>query len=195
MLWLLAIVIGLALGLLAGGSLENLVRIRFRWPWLVIAAVFVRELVVLTPLNRVEGTQYVYALSLAAIVAWTAWHFDRLPGVWLVTAGSLSNLVVILANGARMPVAASLVALVPQRSLADELLRHGHLGQYVLMSGSTHLNFLGDWISVTPFTEAFSPGDLLIALGLALVVLVATHRHPDGEPPRESAGRIVSDPP
>lgn len=167
MLWLLAMMLGLVLGLGAGGRLDNLTRLRFRWPLLVLAAVVVRGAIEVTPLNRVEGAQYVYLLSLLAIVGWTVWHFKLLPGVWLVSIGASLNLLVIAANGARMPVASQ---------YAGSLLQRGHIGQYTLMTPATQLNALGDWISLSPFRGVYSPGDLLVALGLALVLLVATHR-------------------
>jgi hypothetical protein len=164
LIWLGALVAGILIGLLGGGSVDNFARLRFRWPVLVLGAVVVREVVLLTPVGRLNGAQYVYALALAAIVVWTILHFDRLPGIWLVTAGGLANLTVILANGGRMPVAAE---------LAGPLLRLGHVGQYILMGPATKLNFLGDWISIGPIPEAYSPGDLVIALGIALVVFLA----------------------
>ncbi|TME21405.1 MAG: hypothetical protein E6I67_08010 [Chloroflexi bacterium] len=164
MLWLFAIVIGLVFGVITGGKIGNLAKLRFRWPWLILAAVVVRESVVLTPLNRVDGARYLYVLSLAAIVAWTIWQFDRLRGIWLITAGAALNLLVIVVNGARMPVA-------PE--LAGSLLRRGNVGQYTVMGSGTHLNLLGDWISLYPSPEAYSPGDVLIGVGLAIVVFLA----------------------
>ncbi len=165
MLWLAAMALGLVVGLVTGGSIDNFARIRFRWPLVVLGAVVIREAILLTPLNHVEGAQYVYVLALAAIVAWTVWHFDLLPGVWLITAGGALNLLVIVVNGARMPVAPA---------LAGSLLRRGEIGQYTLMGQGTRLNPLGDWISVPPFPEAYSPGDVVIAAGLALVVFLMT---------------------
>src|SRR5438477_4123326 len=135
MLWLFAIVIGLVFGRVTGGKIGNLAKLRFRWPWLIFAAVVVRESVVLTSLNRVEGARYVYVLSLAAIVAWTIWQFDRLRGVWLITAGAALNLLVIVVNGARMPVASE---------LAGSLLSRGNVGVYTYIDGGSHLNLLGD---------------------------------------------------
>ena len=165
MLFLFAIVVGLGFGLLTGGRVGNLARLRFRWPWLIIAALVVREAIVRTPLSRVEGAQYAYVLALAAIVAWTVLHFGRLRGVWLVTTGAAANLVVIAANGGRMPVA-------PE--LAGRALQNGPIGQYTAMGPDTHLNFLADWIRLYPSLEVYSPGDLLIAIGLAITVFVAT---------------------
>src|SRR5712692_3774817 len=177
MLWLLAIGFGVVLGLAAGGSLSNLARLKFRWPWFLVGAVVIREVVTFTPLSRVEGAQYVYVVSLALIVIWTVWHLKRLPGVWLVTAGALCNLIVVAANGGRMPVSVD----IAKAQLGGVLFQRGTIGQYTLMGPDTHLGFLGDWLSVWPLPQAYSPGDLLIAMGLALVILVAMHRAPESE--------------
>lgn len=165
MIWVVAIVLGVGLGLITGGRITNLARLRFRWPWLILAAVAVRAAVLLTPLSRVDGAQYLYVLALAAIVAWTIVHFKLLPGVWLVTVGSALNLLVIVANGGRMPV-------TPE--FATSLARHGTMGQYTIMGAQTHLNLLGDWISLYPVPEVYSIGDLVIALGLAILAFVST---------------------
>jgi len=163
-LWAFAIVAGLVVGLVTGGKIAHLAMLRFRWPWLILAAVAIRAAVLLTPLNRIDGAQYLYVLALAAIVVWTIIHIKRLPGVWLVTAGSALNLLVIVVNGGRMPVAPELAA---------SLARHGTMGQYTVMGGQTNLNLLGDWIVLYPVPEVYSVGDIVIALGLAIVVFLA----------------------
>jgi hypothetical protein len=177
MLWPLAIAFGVALGLGGGGNLSNLARLKFRWPLLLVAAVALRYVVIFSPLSRVEGAQYVYAASLALIVLWTVWHLRLLPGVWLVTLGGALNLTVVLANGGRMPVDPILAA----RQLGGILAQRGHIGQYAVMGPDTHLGFLGDWLSLGPLPEVYSPGDVLIAMGIALVILISLHRIPDSE--------------
>lgn len=164
MLWLFAIVVGVVFGLLTGGRIGNLARLRFRWPWLILAAVVVREAVLLTPLNRVDAARFAYVAALAAIVLWTVLHWERLPGIQLVSAGAALNLLVIVANGGRMPVAPEFAA---------SLVRHGDVGQYTVMGPGTNLNLLGDWISLYPVPETYSLGDVLIGLGLAIVVFLA----------------------
>jgi hypothetical protein len=164
-LWLFAIVLGIVFGLLTGGRIGNLARLKFRWPSLVVAAVLAREVVLLTPLNRVDGAQYIYLATLAGIVIWTVGNLDRMPAMWLLTAGAATNLLVVAVNGGRMPVA---------QEFAAALLRHGHIGQYIAMGSSTNLNFLADWIWLYPVPEAYSPGDVLIALGLAIGVFIST---------------------
>jgi hypothetical protein len=150
----------------------------------VVAALVVREASVLTPLRNVDGIQYVYAASLAALVAWTLWQVNRVRGVWLVAIGSALNLVVIAANAGRMPVAPD---------LAGSLAQRGHLGQYVLMGPDTHLNWLADWIGLNAGpAEAYSPGDLVGAVGLAVVIVLAMRSRTRLA---ETERRIVSDPP
>ena len=168
MLLLVALVIGLLAGLATGGKLGNVAYLNIRWPWLVIAALVVREVAILSPLNGVDGIQYVYVVSLAALVGWTAWHASRLRGAWIVAIGASSNLVVVIANGARMPVAAG---------LAGRLATRGHIGQYVVMGSGTNLGWLGDWIGVPgPLGGAYSPGDMVIAVGIAVVAFFATRQ-------------------
>ena len=164
MIWLIAIAVGLGFGLVTGGKLTNLGKLRFRWPWIVVAVIVVRFLVLSTPLNSVEGAQYLYVSALVVIVAWTAWHSRRVRGIWLISVGAALNLVVILANGGRMPVA-------PE--LATSMAGRANVGQYTLMGSQTNLNILGDWIKLGPISQAYSPGDVLIAVGLAIVVFLA----------------------
>jgi len=169
-LLLVPLLLGLLVGVATGGKLGNLAYLRLRWPWLVLAVLVIREVVLLRPLNQIEGLQYLYAAALAGLVAWTAWHIKRVPGVWVACAGATMNLIVVVANGARMPVTSE---------LAGALVKRGHIGQYVLMGPATNLNWLGDWIVFPwPVRGAYSPGDLVIAVGIGLVVLLGTIHGP-----------------
>ena len=169
MLFLAGIVLGLALGLVTGGRIENLAMLRFRWPLLLVGAVLVREAILVTPLNSVEGAQYVYLLALVVIVGWANWHWRRVAGIWVVSIGASLNVLVIAANGARMPVA---------RSVAGVLVKRGTLGQYTLMGHGTNLNPLGDWIKLPFLPEVYSIGDVIIAVGLAIVMFLALRNPP-----------------
>jgi len=168
MLLLVALVIGLLAGIATGGKLGNVANLSIRWPWLVVAALVVREAAILSPLSGVDGVQYLYVAALAALVAWTAWHATRLRGAWIVAIGAGLNLLVVIVNGARMPVATE---------LAGRLLERGHIGQYVVMGSGTNMGWLGDWIGVPgPLGGAYSPGDVVIAIGIAAVAFFATRQ-------------------
>jgi hypothetical protein len=168
MLLLAALVLGLLAGVATGGKMGNLANLHFRWPLFVVVVLLIREGALIKPFSRIDGVQYVYAIALAALVAWTIWHIPRLPGVWLVAIGAGVNLIVVLANGSRMPVAAG---------LAGPLVARGHIGQYVVMGPGSHLNWLADWIGVPgPLGGAYSPGDMIVAVGIAVVAFLGTRR-------------------
>ena len=187
MLWIAALGLGLVAGWAFRGRLDNLAHLRFRWPWLIVAVLVVRAGVLVTPLRAIDGVQYVYLAALTVLVAWTLWQIELVRGIWLISVGSVLNLVVIAANGARMPVA-------PE--LAGSLVHSGHLGQYTLIGAHTMLGWLADWIGLPGLgrvlTEAYSPGDVIVALGIGVVVALAM-RSQAGSP--ETRPRIVSDPP
>src|SRR6202521_2835553 len=103
MILLGALAVGLVAGFATGGKVGNLARLRFRWPWLVVAALVVRAATIFPPLNRIDGSQWAYVAALTAVLAWTIWHIERLPGIWLVAAGAARKLFEISANGGGMP--------------------------------------------------------------------------------------------
>jgi uncharacterized protein DUF5317 len=187
-LWIAALGLGVVAGLVVGGRFENLIRLRFRWFWVVLAVLVVRAAILFTPaIRHVDGVQYVYLAALTALVAWTLWQIEQVRGIWLIAVGSALNLVVIAANGGRMPVA-------PE--LATSLVHNGQLGQYTLMSADTTLNWLADWIAVPGLGallhEAYSPGDVIVAVGIAAVIVLAMRSRTGLA---ETSPRIVSDPP
>ena len=169
MIWLIAIALGLVFGLVTGGSIARLSKLSFRWPWLIVAVVIVREAVLLTPLGKAAGARYIYVAALVAIIVWVIWHSSRVRAIWLVAVGAALNVIVIVANDARMPVA-------PE--LAGAILPRTNPGLYTVMGSQTNLNILGDWIKLAPLPEAYSIGDVLIAVALAIVVLLAVRNPP-----------------
>jgi Family of unknown function (DUF5317) len=160
------IVIGVVAGLVLGGRMSNWSEVHLRWPWVVVVVLAVRLGVAATPLGTFEWLRFVYVASVVGVIGWTLLNVDRLFGIWLVSLGSLTNLVVICANDFRMPIAA------PSTSL---LAKVGHYGQYVFMDAHTRLNWLGDWMGVSgPVGGVFSPGDVLIGVGLGVVSFAIT---------------------
>jgi len=187
---LIPLFIGLAIGTATGGKIGNLANLRFRWPWFVLAVLLIREAVQLRPLNHIDGVQLLYAAALAGLVAWTFLHIRRMRGVWVVAAGAALNLLVVVANGGRMPVAPALAGVLVQRN---------HLGQYVLMGPNTNLNWLGDWITASwpvGIPGAYSPGDLVVAVGIGVVAFFATRQQaPSATKLIENPSRIGENPP
>lgn len=190
MLLVLGAVAGFVAGLATGGTLQNLMARRLRWPLLVVAALLVKELLVRSPLGGSPLAATVFAISLVVLIGWTAWHWGRLPGIWLVTAGMTLNLVVVLANGGRMPVVPAAAHLGP-----PQLLQDGVWGQYTLMGAGTRLGWLGDWILFpSPVSrlvpQAYSPGDMVSLVGLAVVMFLVTRPTDPLARPRAITSRL-----
>jgi hypothetical protein len=167
-------VLGLLAGLVSGGKLRPLIDLRLRWPLVVIAALLVRELGLRGLLGPSVLAPLLFTASLGALVLWTLWHRATLRGAWLLALGITMNLAVVLANGGRMPVAVGAA-----RSASSPLARHGVWGQYTAADPDTRLAWLGDWITMPSplgrlLPEVYSPGDLVAAAGLAVVLFLAT---------------------
>jgi hypothetical protein len=169
LLLLVPLAIGAIAGVVAGGRMTNWLDTPMKAPWVVIVALVVKEAVEVTPLNRVDWLRYVYVLFIAVLIGWTVWNSNRLPGVWIVSIGAAMNLAVIIANDFRMPVA---------RAAAGRLVQIGHTGEYVLLDSGTRLSWLGDSITLPAWLGgAYSPGDIVIAIGAGVVAYLVTARH------------------
>lgn len=174
MLLILGGLLGIAAGLAAGGRLARLAELRLRVPGVVFAAFAIKEAgVFYDPLAFSPIAPWLYTLALAALCAWTFWHRDRLPGIEVVAAGMAMNLLAVAANLGHMPVARELASRG-----RPELLTRGTVGQYVLAGPHTRLEWLGDWIALPgslgkALPGAYSPGDLVAVLGMAIALYLA----------------------
>lgn len=171
-----AVALGLALvvGLAAGGSLRRLLHLRLRSAWLVGAALGAQVAGGLTGLvsSAAAGPAYSAGLVVSAVLALVflvrnAW----LAGTELVTAGLLLNAVVIGLNGA-MPVSPEAAR---RAGVVLDDVAQGRDARHELTVPGTRLRFLGDVVPVPlPLrAEVVSPGDLMAATGLALMLITA----------------------
>lgn len=162
----------LIVGRLSGGSFAGLGRVPLRSPGLLAAALVVQLAGALIggPLHSAG-----LALSSGLTVAFLLRN-RGLAGTGLVAAGLLANAVVIGANGA-MPV--SLTAAERAGAPVEQLLA-GTDPRHELSGEATRLAWLADVIPVRlPVRpEVVSPGDVLIAAGLAQLVVVAMRSRP-----------------
>jgi hypothetical protein len=143
---------GVVVGVLRGGSLENVNRVRFRLPWLVFLGLAL-QIGAEAAASRFPGIQrgvagpLILAISYAFVGTFVVLNF-RFPGAPLIGLGLLLNLSVILANGA-MPV-----------SLWAVKVSGSHAG----------LGFLGDIIPVPPL-GIVSVGDVVLGAGVFVLVI------------------------
>ena len=168
MIILVAIPIGILVGLLARGSIANLSTFRFRWSWVAVTGLLI-QVALFTPTgDRIAGSAgpAIYVLSTIAVFLAVLRNI-RLPGMPIVALGSISNLAAIIANGGFMPAdAGALIAA----GFTDP---GSHTNSVVLEH--PNLQPLTDIFAVPagiPMANVFSVGDVLIAVGI--VVLIAT---------------------
>ena len=172
---LLAVVIAVVLGLIVGGRLENLARIRIRWGPLLFVAVVLRygtEAAIRSGFEPAAELRLpLYGLAFAMIAA-ILWANRTQPGLLIAAAGVTSNGLAIVLNGGWMPVwqpalqlvgmspsdlAVSFHRLLPEQLGTDFLLRAGPFGDLLPVP----LPFLPNVASI---------GDTFVAAGLAWYV-------------------------
>lgn len=179
MLLLWALPIGIILGYLRGGRLENLSRLELRGPWLIFAALAVQLLIFPLgpggPLLPV-GTTATAVLHLGSygLLGAFVWRNRREGGIVLMGVGMLLNVIVISANGGYMPTSPELLAAAGRGEAARQLREAGVYANNICADcegTAARLPFLGDVLYVpawVPLANVFSLGDVLLMLGLIL---------------------------
>lgn len=158
-----SIVIGLILSLIAGGKLMNLLEIKIDKSWLILVGFIVQfSSIYIFP-------EYLYlaiVISNIALLAFCYFNWKQ-EGFKYILFGILLNVIVMVANSGRMPVdPVSAQILAPEDFPA---LAAGQYGKHLLISASTHLNFLGDIFFLSkpyPRPIIISLGDILITIGV-----------------------------
>lgn len=171
-----ALVCAVLIGFASGGRLRRLAELRLRHRRLVLVALAAQLAGAL-----VGGPSYRLGLVVSVVVALAFLLANRsVQGVALVALGLLSNALVVGLNGA-MPVRpeASGRAGVSTQPLLD-----GSDPRHELADEGTRLPWLGDVIPLPlPYRpQVVSPGDLLIAAGLAELVVVGMRRRTGPSP-------------
>lgn len=167
-----SVVLGVAVGLLRGGSLERLAGIRIRLWWLALAAWVLEAVVLASPwsagLTPVAAPVLALAMALIGVVLALNW---RVPGLGIFLIGLLLNALVMSANGGFMPVSEPALVTANSTWFLDEMKAEGRLQKSFLMQPDTPLWFLGDVVPIGLVEKVYSPGDLVLALGSFVLVV------------------------
>jgi hypothetical protein len=166
---LYAILAGLLLGLLSGGSAERLGRLRFRWGALIAVGMAVQLSLFSSPVGAWLGdaAPAVYILSNVMVLIAVTVNL-AIRGLALVMAGGGSNLLAIVANGGYMPVSPEALAAMgraPQDGFSNSILM-----DHVNLAPLTDIFAMPTFI---PAANVFSIGDVLIGVGAAVALVVS----------------------
>jgi Family of unknown function (DUF5317) len=147
---------------LAGGRLAALADVPLHLPWLLLAALVMQTASIYLP--GLPATARVALQVLSYPVAGLFLARNRhLPGMLLVAVGGACNLLAMSVNGGVMPASPAAAAAAGLGAGQD-----GYSNSAVL--ADPRLAFLGDVFAIPrswPLANVFSPGDVLIALGVA----------------------------
>ncbi len=170
---LVVIALCLATVPLAGGSLMRLADLRLRGPGLALGAIGLQVLIVtVAPGGLPGGIHEVLHVASYALLGAFGWANRRVTGVPVVLAGGALNAAAILANGGVMPADPAVAHVAAVQARPDEFVNSVPVAE-------AHLGFLGDVLATPaslPLHNVYSPGDLVIVLGLLIVVHAACHR-------------------
>jgi hypothetical protein len=172
---ILAVAVGIIVGLARGGSFANLSRTQLHGVPLVFAGVVLQ--IASTIAERADLTWLPLALVLGsfALTFGFAALNRRLPGMTLIAIGALMNFIVIAANGG-MPV--SLDAL--DRAGLGNPFEGGAVtkGAHHALDDDDRVTFLADVIPIKVTANVVSAGDIVIWAGLLLLIQQLMVRRP-----------------
>ncbi len=183
-----ALLVAVAAGWLTGGSLDRLGALPLRSRRLVWSAFAVQAVATL-----VGGPFYPVGLAVSAGLVGAFLVRNRgVRGTGLLALGLLANALVVGLNGA-MPVS---VDAAGRAGTTTQLILVGDDPRHEIADRHTRLRWLGDVLPVrAPWRpEVVSPGDVLVAAGLAQLVLIGMRkgRGPAKHArPRAAAGAAV----
>lgn len=197
MLRVLVVVAVAAVALLRGGTLRHFAALPIRWAPLAIVGFALQPLtfLLLAQISALAwATVPIYLLSMALLCAWVALNW-RIPGMPLIAAGLLMNLLAVAANGGHMPVdpaAARLAGRYDDLVGLDPLVSKHQLA----IDGQVRLRLLTDIVGLpagVPFAPVWSLGDIVLTIGIALLCYRTIRRAPAPDSVAADAPAALSD--
>lgn len=162
---------------LTGGSLGRLANLKLRWLWAAPLALLIQVIILeIIPGSNQTVLGWIHVASYVLIIVFL-WANRRIVGVPVIAVGTVSNTLVIVANGGVM--AASRTA---QRIAGLSLGGGFHNSNAV---AHPHLLWLGDIIPIPgPLPNVLSVGDCIIFAGTLLLLHRTCRERPDQPAPR-----------
>ena len=169
---LYAVLIGLLVGVLAGGRLLAIGDIRIRW-WPLIVIGFLTQVALFSDqVAAVIGAAGppLYVGSTLMVGAAVLRNLS-LPGMPLIVAGAVCNMAAILANGGFMPSTQEALAAIGKG--APSVYSNSSLVDQPALPWLIDRFVLPEWL---PFANVFSVGDVLLGIGVAWLIVATMLR-------------------
>jgi len=179
------ILLGIVIGYLCGGRLNNLKYVHIRMIYLPVAALIISIIA-----NRMDIYMLRHFVSYPLIIIFLFANIKETKALLLAGVGLLSNFIVITVNNFYMPVGYKIEQLRVYLN-AYNMLINGEIPGYALANEQTKLYFLGDvfYIPFLPRLGFFSIGDILLGIGGMWCVIAFMRKKPKDENVDESSVR------
>lgn len=160
------IILALVIALLRGGTFKGFDTIKFRYGTMIVV-LFALQLVIFALaayIESIENTFPYWLMVFYSTLLILGWLNRHIPGFYLMMLGILLNMIVMTANGGKMPVSVDAAVMINPHSLdmLYEAIKH------MPMDENTRLWFLGDIIPLLPpypNHQVISLGDVLLNVG------------------------------
>lgn len=171
-----AVIIGILAGLITGGNVKELSNKSFRFQWLAICS-FLIQIVLFSKLSFIANIpeEVIIALHFVSYLGILFFSFlnMKIAGISVIGLGVFLNAIVIFINGGYMPTPShNLRAEAAALQRASGSIIDNNVAE---MTENTLLPWLGDIFrlpSWLPLSNAFSIGDVLIAIGVFIYLIV-----------------------
>jgi len=176
MLYILAILLGIAIGIAMKGRLSNALNFRLKKVWVLLLAFIIQAGAQVMSFNGLTGiTDYTIIIQGCVIILLLIgfWYNRKYAGIIIMSLGFLLNALVMMLNGGKMPVSYD---ILQKNNLIEaiDLLLAGRDSKHALIDDNTKLWFLSDVICLPGIfgntAGLVSIGDLIIAAGIFVLV-------------------------
>jgi hypothetical protein len=179
MLYILAIILGIVLGIAAGGKIVNLLDFRLKKVWLILLAFCIQisaQILSFRGLKFFSQNIFIIQAVVFLMLFTVIWFNRSYTGVLFVGAGCLSNALVMMLNGGKMPVSLEVLETINITG-AVEIIEKGLDNRHSIINEATKLPFLADTIhppSIFSYMmQVVSIGDLIVVLGIMILTFEA----------------------
>lgn len=161
------LVIGGLIGKIRGGEFKELLNINLRAVWLIVLAFSIQFAVIFF---YPDFLWLAIPLTYGILLLFSYLNRHQ-PGFCLIMAGIAMNLLVMVANGGRMPVDVEYAKRFAPEDVPA--LVAGEYGKHIGMSELTKLNLLGDIFYLHapyPHETLVSLGDIVFSIGVFIFI-------------------------
>lgn len=176
MLYIMAILLGIVVGIIFKGRISNILNLEFEKAWIIIIAFLIQaaaQFLSFRGFTIINGYILIIQGLVIILLLTGFWYNRKYLGIVIISLGFILNALVMMTNGGKMPVSYEILKSFDQQGMID-LLAAGRDSKHVVIDESTRLSFLSDVIYI-PYIFGYmmrlaSIGDLVIVAGVFIFV-------------------------